>query len=359
MDLNIITFYDAYNYGAFWQAKALNLYLKKNVSKEIFFIKTNQRKFWIELTKRLKGLYRLHKLNVIEVFFYYNMYRTINKFKNEFRFKNIGNILATDIIIFGSDEIWNISRKANCKKSAEILWGKGIKDSVKRVAYAPSMNNTNEKQFAERADLVTEANKFAHISCRDYGTLDILKNTLNKSIKLVVDPTLLLDTKYYESRQIVPKEKDFILVYSYGHDISAKEIEKIIALKEQTGKQVISFGNYLKFADKNVYGSPEEFLGYFYNANCVITDTFHGTMFSMIYKKPLLLLLHRQAKVESAIKQFELEGFLVNEEVDFYQARMLKDYSVLWEKSYRMLEKYRLASYQFIKRAIDDDCIET
>lgn len=359
MKIGIVSFYDGYNYGAFWQAKTLECYLKKNIIKEVFFVKTNLRLFLIEYMKRI-GCMKSAKILDFNAFIYnFYLFKDFNAFRNAFAVESCKKIVNSDVIIFGSDEIWNISRKANRKKSAGILWGKGISDSVKRVAYAPSMNNTTIKQFAERSDLIAEANKFAYISCRDYRTLEILENTLKKPIELVVDPTLLLDTKYYESQQIVPKEKNFILVYSYGHNISAKEIEKIIALKKQTGKQVISFGNYLKFADKNVYGRPEEFLGYFYNADCVITDTFHGTMFSMIYKKPLLLLLHRQAKVESAIKQFELDGFLVNEEVDFYQARMLKDYSVLWEKSYRMLEKYRLASYQFIKRAIDDDCFET
>lgn len=346
MKIGVVTFYDAFNYGAYWQAKALEDFLRECIGSEVYFLKTSQRRFVKEYLKKLDNLRRLKVISMESAWFYLRLYIAFLKIRKNFKIVSLKKANLIDLFVFGSDEIWNINRKINSRKSAGILWGKGLPDNIPRMSYAPSVNEATKEMFTKRLDLLSEVKKFKAVSGRDINTCAILSEVLERDFQLVVDPTLLHTDRYYIKQQVLPEQKDYILIYSYGLSFTEQDVMQIKEFAKKTGKRLISFGNYLEFADENIYGTVNEFLGYFDKASFVITDTFHGTMFSIIYKKPVALIVHKEGKLRAAIKQYGLEMMECTGQLN--EERLNLDYEKLWEQVYVNVEKHRESSIEYI-----------
>lgn len=346
MRIGVVTFYDAFNYGAYWQAKALEEFLVEFGGTKIYFLKTGQRRFLREYLKKIDSLRRSKQLSVKAIWFYFRMYVVFMNLRNDFTLIQINKAKIIDLFIFGSDEIWNIKRKINRRASAGILWGKFLPVDIPKISYAPSIADAKREMFINRADLLHVAKTYKAHSGRDVSTCETLAEVLGRELQLVVDPTLLHTDEYYKRQQILPDKEDYILIYSYGLSFTKQDVMQIKDLSKRTGKKLIAFGSYLEYADESIYGTVNEFLGYFNNAALIITDTFHGTMFAMIYKKPVALIVHKQGKVADTIKQYGLERFnctgRLNEEC------LKLDYQSIWKEIYRTVDMYQEKSKQYI-----------
>ena len=196
--------------------------------------------------------------------------------------------------------------------------------------------------------------KFSTLSARDQKSIEVLEKILGRKVELVIDPTLLQGTEYFckcQSKKIVERKK-YLLLYTYDILLTEKEITLIKSFAKAKNLKIISLGNYINFADESILCTPEQFLVYFQEASYVFTNTFHGTMFSIIYRKNCGILSNHQAKVDEAILQFHLEKLQVSDLDDSWNMDD-RNLSKIWDEVYEIIEMYRIKSKSYLCEAIN------
>lgn len=295
--VGIITFHRSYNYGSALQAFALQKYINSNNlgnAKVIDFIMLSNFEQYklFHFSNYLKKPRRLFS----DLFFLKkNFYRKKNfeKFVEKFipltdkKYYNCADMKMLneqfDMFICGSDQIWNLE----CTKGVEPAYFlKFASDKKKKVAYAPSIAHMefSTEMLAQMGEAVEN---FQAISIREESNIDMLSQLTNKKIEVVLDPTLLLQSKDYEELLEKKQEGKYIFVYmleynkeliSYVNNLAQKENLKIVYINKKK--------EWTFHSAKNVYGiSPSSFLGYLRDAEYVVTNSFHATVFSIIFEK--------------------------------------------------------------------------
>lgn len=185
-----------------------------------------------------------------------------------------------DIYISGSDQVWNPAHPF-CIEPYLLTF---VPAGKKKISYASSIGITDltEKEI----NLFKNAlEKYDAISVRELQAKKLLEKILNKDIYQVADPTFLLSTEKWKSIAVFPKNKEkYILLFALRNDI--KMLEYALTLGKQSGLKIV----YLTTAQPKSTGEyeavdtagPREWIGYIANAEIVITDSFHGTVFSII-----------------------------------------------------------------------------
>lgn len=201
-----------------------------------------------------------------------------------------------DTLVIGSDEVFNcIQSNKNVGYSLE-LFGKDNK-ADKLITYAASFGNTTVEKiekYNKKAEISELLNKFDKISARDSNTGKIVEEISNQKVVYNLDPVLAYDymNKCDEIPNVAINEK-YIIVYAYSNRISADESKYIKDFAKKNNLKVYSIGGAQKCADKFIDCSPFEVLGYFKKAEIVITDTFHGSIFSIITKRNFVTLVRK------------------------------------------------------------------
>lgn len=352
MKAAIITFYDAYNYGAFWQAKCLKDFINNIEDVECEILKVELRKDCLRTLKQFYYFFS-RKISFQKMRYEIERYRYFQKFSEKLNPQFMHNIY--DVYIFGSDELWNIKKKKNRRNRARILWGMGLSDSSRKISYAPSVNESNEKDFDKLPSFKENVSKFNSLSARDQKSVDVLENVLGRNVKLVLDPTLLQKPEYFNNYQVMESEierNEYLLLYVYKRLITEKEINLIKSFSKEKKLKIISLGDYLNFADESILCTPEQFLTYYKNASYVFTNTFHGVMFSIVFRKNFGILDSHQLKVEEAISQFGL-GKLRVSDLDNTWNLDNRDMTKIWDDVYETIEKYRIESENYLVEAIN------
>ncbi|MBO5348485.1 MAG: polysaccharide pyruvyl transferase family protein [Clostridia bacterium] len=201
-----------------------------------------------------------------------------------------------DTLVIGSDEVFNcIQSNKNVGYSLE-LFGKD-NNAKKVITYAASFGNTTIAKLEEhnkKEEIADLLNKMDMVSARDNNTGKIVETISDKKVVYNLDPVLAYDymNKCNEIPDIDVKEK-FIIVYAYSNRISANESKYIREFAKKNNLKVYSIGGAQKCADKFIDCSPFEALAYFKKAEIVITDTFHGSIFSIITKRNFVTLVRK------------------------------------------------------------------
>ena len=130
------------------------------------------------------------------------------------------------------------------------------------------------------------------ISVREESGRQILSSQLGLSCEKVIDPTLLLDLETWKSIAVEPKVKHRYL-FMYMVPLQAEIVQYAKEMAQSKGLQLIVGNNTLRYPTVRHTGAyaPDEFLGYIQNAEYVITNSFHGTAFSIIFQKEFTLFL--------------------------------------------------------------------
>lgn len=311
--IGILTLYhNSNNYGALLQAYALTEFINKNIKGK----KAEQITYDIPYEKRdfkeIIGRKNFIKIVINKIFlkmrvsiFNFIVKRDISgkyskRMKKNKDFRNLiphseeifsNNIEQLnnvyDIFISGSDQVWN----PTWFRSACFL--DFVKDEKRKIAYAASMgiNILTEKKAEKMIPLV---NRIDYISVREKKAKDILQKYIsNKSISVVVDPVLLLPVNEWEKLAVSPLSgHKYAFAYFLGEKREnikyAKKIRKLLNIELTT----IPFlhMSYRKcernFGDNKIKDAgPKEFLGLIKDAELILTDSFHATVFSIIFKK--------------------------------------------------------------------------
>ena len=299
--VGILTMHRIKNYGSFLQAYALKKVIE-SLGNEVEFVDYHVEEPIIKdgskskglLSKgldALKGKSRLsHKIQYI-----------IHKRKFNMYFKDLGlteepNFNAkVDTLVIGSDEVFNvIQANKNVGYSLE-LFGKDS-NANKVMTYAASFGNTtldkikNHQKEKEIAGLLKKIDK---ISVRDENSFNIVTKLTNKEPQVNLDPVLIYD---YMNSGLIPNIKiteKYMILYAYNGRITDEEAKYICHLAHMDGLKVYSIGGSQPYADRFIDCSPFEVLAYFKNAEYIITDTFHGSIFSIINEKPFATLVRK------------------------------------------------------------------
>lgn len=309
------------NYGSFLQAYALKRTLE-GMNHECHFIdiKPGRKLTADNQTSRSAGrlsylLKRLDKNIIKRIDHYLFIKKREKRFVNEFfPVLGIGNEpqydSSYDMVVIGSDEVFNCARNAPWG-FAKTLLGEGLKTD-RIITYAASCGHTTLKALDEygiKAEVEKAMSNIASISVRDENTKEFAEAITGKSVTENIDPTLI-----YDFDELIPEGipyKDYILIYGYNNRIKdAETIKEIKAFAAKNNKKVISAGVYQEWCDKNICCTPFELLAYFKGADYVITDTFHGTVFSIKYNKNFATIIRdsNKEKLGYLLKKFGLSS---------------------------------------------------
>lgn len=321
------------NYGAVLQAYALKTYLERmglNASIINYMHKQSKKTYRVCPYKwgprgTIANIKSLMRFSVIK-----KSSKKFDEFKN-MKLNLLGEYESYDqlltsppdcnIYISGSDQVWNPT--ISFDPAYYLTFGS---DKVKRASYAASIGVTQipndiKDEFKKRLSI------FDLISVRE----ETAKQTLSEfgiDAKTAVDPTLLLDSREWNKIAIDPPiTKPFILCYMVS---TPDYVQQLIALiKRQTGLPVYNIvtSSYpAPIGDYQIWDAgPEEFVGYFKNAHMVITSSFHGTVFSVIYRKPFVSMLYKAtgSRVSDLLSNLGLQDRIV-EDVGSYNEDLLK-----------------------------------
>lgn len=330
MKIATITCYDVDNYGATLQAYALCQYINNEgiECQVIDYHPTYHRKSICSISNRkynkiwLRPLYLLYK---IPIRFYkrtqlkkrryrFELFRR-NHIPSTKRYYGYENLLINppeaDIYIAGSDQIWNTTFPNGTDPAFYLDFG----NPKKRLSYAASFAVKFIEQH-KQAFLKNHLRKFDSISVREKSALKILEDLGYNGIN-VVDPVFLLDSSQWDqvASNLIDEAKEYVLVYDFFYQKNICDIAKFLA--KISGKKIYSISPHkLKYADKHFYNyGPDVFISLIRNAYIVISNSFHGTAFSLIYKKDFIFVNRPDSlneRMQNLLDNYGLQSRLVN-----------------------------------------------
>lgn len=336
MRIGIITFWDTEeNYGQVLQYYALIKFLE-SLGHEAFLIKTRDTSGKHRTIKqKLQTLFYLlgHPNSIFALFKNRSNKNGIPRIQvvkrgfSQFRDNNIpcsdliytyedltNHPLNIDVLICGSDQIWS---------SMSPMMFLQFPGHFKRISYAASFGGFEIKNKIDRKQVKSWLDTFDFISVRETAGVDLCKG-LGVNAELYPDPTLLLNKGYYEviSDKRNQNHKPYILIYMLGNKTEF-DLRSVYALAGQNHldvKYVASQGREDGF--EKIYPRIPEWLSLIKNARAVVTNSFHGTVFSLIYNTPFMTIplagtvTRMNGRIIDLLTKYHLENRIYSGEIN-------------------------------------------
>ena len=323
MRVGIVTFHRAMNYGAVLQAFALNKYINDEVCdcEVIDYIPNNhigkKRPFFMRLLSKIKRLLLSSSNKEPSKYLKFNNFIKENMKLSSKKYLGDNDIVTNppkyDIYISGSDQILNTTLTGD----STAFYLSFAKDG-KKISYASSFGRSEISQ-TEICFINEYIATFSAISVREESARQNIKNHIEKDSTLVVDPVFLLDDIVWsECFTEVKMPLHYILVYAMEYSIAMKEAIKQMQ-KEYNIPLFIISGNPESSSFEGQYLDnlgPGEFLYVLKNADFVVTNSFHGTAFSIIFKKKFYCVSHttRNTRIENLLSLVNQNDKLISHE---------------------------------------------
>lgn len=264
-----------------------------------------------------------------------------------------------DVLVIGSDEVFNCLQASKEVGYSKELFGKD--NHAKRlISYAGSFGNTTIERLQKYGvdkEVGALLSQFDAISVRDANSGNVVKTLTGIEPIYHLDPVLVSDYSNEEVGNV--KKSNYIIVYAYSKRISEQEGKMIRAFARKEHKKLICIQSSHKFCDEYVSGTPFEILAYFKNADYIITDTFHGSIFSIINNKPFVTLV-RKTEGDSYGNEEKLQDLLIRLGLEERIIKNMDQLEVLLKKPIdynrvnhlRMQERERTLEY--LRRQLTD-----
>lgn len=334
--VGVITFHNYDNYGAILQSYALQKKLQEiGTQPEIIDYRCDYISNPFRLVNlKKKGLFNYIYGTIGHICYIPRRFKC-NRFRRHMRYSQPvtqGKMQPVagkyDIYIAGSDQIWDY-KLTNFDTTYFLDF---VKEGKKKCSYAASIGeNLPPEEYQQKyKELLSD---FDEILVReDYGA-DIVENLTEKRPKVVCDPTLLLTAEEWDKLLVEPKYKEkYILVYQLG--INKEIVDFARRLHNKTGYRIV----YIPFplvgllkCDCKITVGPAEWMGLFKNAEYVVSDSFHGVVFALIFNRKFFAKVnghHMNRRVQQLLNLVKLTDRTMDdvsyekltEEIDFTYA---------------------------------------
>lgn len=356
------------NYGSFLQAYALKT-LIEDLGHEVQFADYHVEKPVIKMKKNAKHgsfskilqtmegdapfvqkmQYMIHKKN------FGKKYYKILGLTEDFNYNP-----KLDTLVIGSDEVFNcIQSNTNVGFSTE-LFGKNH-NAKNLISYAASFGNTTIsklKKYGKFDEIKRLIEKFDNISVRDTNSGKIINEMTEKNIYYNLDPVLAYD--YVNDCNKIPKlntNDKFMIVYAYSNRISKEESKYIKEFAKKNKLKVYAIGGAQNCADKFIDCSPFEVLAYFKNAEIIVTDTFHGSIFSIINKKKFVTIVRKsigsnygnEEKLTDLLCRLKLEDRII---YNIFDLEKIGNMDIDYSDTDKILKEERVKTKNYLKKSI-------
>lgn len=369
MKIGILTLSLHTNYGGILQAYALKTVLEK-MGHEAWLIDTDlnrvspTRQIWRlakETVSYLKGEVSMinpkrvrHKayLKYTKPFIDHHIPKITKKFTAEDELRKATDKYGFEAYVVGSDQIWN----TKYFKNIEVAFFSFLKEkNVIKLSYAPSFGGDiwkyTEDQTRNCKELIKE---FSGVSVREDVGIEFCKNHLDSKATFVLDPTMLLTQEEYLQSLSINKKSKKGGIFTYVLDASPdkkKLIEEVSNRKQLEIYQLDIMEGYdscpLEWRTK---ARVEDWIKSFYDAEFIITDSFHGTVFSILFNKPFFVLINYErgaSRFKSILNFFNLSHRIISSQDDLTEEKLDKE--IDWVAVNRILESKRQESMDFLK----------
>ncbi len=382
--IGLVACYFKHNYGSQLQAYATHKYLNDNgIENEVINIdecvdfKNGKRKYYksqifnFSFIKSKLGMIKLRIDKKINKKLSKNIKIRDEKY-NEFIKKNYNLSKPfktykemnewcsnyTDVIV-GSDQLW-----LPVNVVADYYTLNWVPETINKISYSTSFG---VKVIPERYKELYKKflSRINFISTREFAGQEIIKELANREAEVVCDPTLLFNKEEWmciQENEPIIKEK-YILCYFLGNNLEYMKFAE--RLKKYTGYKIVSLNHadeYVKYADKFADETPydvgpAEFLNLLRNAEYVCTDSFHGTVFSLIYNKMFYSFRRYSKKTKNSTNSRldSLLGIVDLKERFLNGTEKIEDVVNLkidYKKVDETLENFRNKSKEFLENAL-------
>ena len=365
MKVEIITLHRITNFGSMLQTYATQTAIEKLgheaevldfVPEGMSFRRANWPKNDVPVWKKLIKLPPLFAVNLME---YSDVSRFMRKYihlspKRYNCYQDIINdIPVADAYLSGSDQVWN-TQNNNPPEDLKAYYLGFAPEGKKRIAYAGSFGKNTFTEDEEKIikELIA---KYDYISVREDDGLKILHRFGFDNGVHVLDPTLLLrgeDWKKFATVKKAPKP-GYVFVYNLNRNALIKEVAKAIA--KEKGLRIINFADTFDFIKgaKNRFGNTaEDFVNHIANADYVVTDSFHGTAFSLNLKRQVIVV--KAPRYNSRIESILLVAGLLETRLVGTVEESLKALAtpIEYQTVNPRIEVEREKSYEYLKNAL-------
>ncbi|KAA5542494.1 polysaccharide pyruvyl transferase family protein [Adhaeribacter rhizoryzae] len=352
LKIGVLTFHRCINYGSYWQARCLAEGLQaRGHQAEILdhdSDQVNQAEWTCALqpvlpTRVPKSDYALYREKTLKFF---RLFPTL-PLSNRFALNNPAAMDNYDLVVVGSDEVWNLSHPwfGGCS----LFYGDGLK-TQKLISYAASFGNYDatwgmEPTWAEKL------RKFDLISVRDENSQNIIKNALGFEPEMVLDPCLQFPV-LPDARNLENLTKPYVAVY--GHNFSESFAREIRNWADSRQLPLISIGYRNDWADEQwITADPHDFAHFMAQAEAVATNFFHGCVFALRNARPFVCESspYRRHKLQGLMTKIGGEKHLLPEGTpsDIYRARLNEP---LDQEITQKIERLRKTSNTYLDRAL-------
>ncbi len=334
MKVGIISMQRVVNNGSFLQAYSLKKIIEK-IGGEVEFVDYKPGEVLVDISNKAD----VDKLNIVskitdriipplkvskkKMNLYWDQYKLVDK---QYRDKMLPLLGVSslknynpqlDLLVIGSDEVFNCLQSSSEVGYSRQLFGAGIQ-AKNIITYAASFGNTVEeglKRYGIYDEISSFVGRFAGVSVRDMNTYNILAKMSKQEVNKNIDPVFLYDYDKEIDDIKVPID-NYVVVYAYAKRISKKESKAILKFAKHHNKKVVCLCAPQKYMDGYLPLNPFEVLAYIKKADYVITDTFHGSVFSIKYNKQFATFIRRgyeqtygnSEKLSDLLATFSLEN---------------------------------------------------
>ena len=373
MKVGILTFHNAHNYGATLQAYALKTCVTQ-MGHEVEIVNYRNAKIEAQYPKCLPPKLTVSVLNPKrwKQFIYDTLrgiygqkewskqWKAFDAFINDKLLEGNAKQIAEadfdqldyDAYLLGSDQIWSSFLLGRLDP---VYFGK-FKKKQRIISYAASLANGRIAE-EEEAAFVELTQNIDVLSVREEKLAKQLSELTKRDVATTIDPTLLLEGKDYET--LLPTEharplpeSPYVFAYFVVEEQPVMDCAKKIA--EELGLPLIELHYYHmpECSGKNQYADfgPAEFLYYIKHAEYVVTNSFHGTVFSILYQRKFYSVYKKNGRVDNLLGFLQIPERHVENETQIDLAGTI-DYDAAHEK----LLAYRAASVQFLKENLEEN----
>lgn len=292
MKCGIVTVYNSENCGSFLQAYALSKAIGASGHEAVFM-----RQNFSDHSASPKNYFKA----LLKAALRGNIAGVKRLIKRRAAFRHACNYLhiidepaIPSCFVLGSDVIWDVT-SSFFKNHHAFFWGTQFR-GARVVSYAASVGFAKEEHLTGCSFVEGALKSMAAVSVRDEFSKQLLQPYCTKDIQIVCDPTYLVEKTEYDAIAAPTDLKNFMLLYYYGN-ASADEQKAIQKLAQEEGLKTVTFGNFNTWCDMNLPYDPLLFLSLYEKANYVVTNTFHGTVFSTIYEKRFAVTKNDKPKI--------------------------------------------------------------